>query len=153
VPSSGPHLDRLVSIFERLRSPEGCAWDRERSLADLGKHLREECDEVVEAIGAVTAAAGGEAALAEDLRAECGDLLANLVFTVQIARERGWFDMEAVAAGACEKILRRHPHVFGGERADTPGEVEALWKRIKEEERRRAGGAGAPGGPGEDAAP
>ncbi len=147
MPPPGPHLDRLVAVFERLRAPGGCAWDRERTLADLGKHLREECDEVVADIAAVEA--GGKDP--DALREECGDLLANLVFTVEIARERGWFDMEAVARGACEKIVRRHPHVFGDARADTPGEVEALWRRIKEEEKagRRAasGEAGTGAGP------
>ena len=106
-----------MSIFERLRAPDGCAWDRERSLADLGKYLREECDEVVGAIAAITDVGDGTAAadppLADAVREECGDLLANLVFTVQIARERGWFDMEDVARGACEKIVRRPPPGWG----------------------------------------
>jgi len=128
----GPHLDRLAAVFERLRAPGGCPWDRERTLGDLGRYLREECDEVVAAVGA--AEKGGDP---QALREECGDLLANLVFTVEIARERGWFDMEAVARGACEKILRRHPHVFGDAKADTPEEVEALWERIKAEEKGR----------------
>jgi XTP/dITP diphosphohydrolase len=147
----GPHLDRLVSVFERLRAPDGCAWDRERTLVDLGKHLREECDEVVGAIAAVEAGPGGaggaDPRLADAVREECGDLLANLVFTVQIARERGWFDMEDVARGACEKIVRRHPHVFGDAKAETPEEVEALWQRIKAGERAAAagGGGGSPG--------
>jgi len=120
-------LDALVALFERLRGEGGCAWDRERTLEDLGRHLREECDEVVEAIGE------GDP---EHLREECGDLLANLVFTVQIAREHGWFDMAAVAEGARAKLVRRHPHVFGGAKAKTPREVEAQWQRIKREERR-----------------
>ena len=104
---AGPHLDRLAAVFGRLRAPGGCPWDRDRSLADLGRYLRE----------------------------ECGDLLANLVFTVEIARERGWFDIEAVTRGACEKIVRRHPHVFGDAKASTSAEVEVLWNRIKAEER------------------
>ena len=137
-----------MSIFERLRAPDGCAWDRERSLADLGKYLREECDEVVGAIAAITDVGDGTAAadppLADAVREECGDLLANLVFTVQIARERGWFDMEDVARGACEKIVRRHPHVFGDAKAETPEEVEALWRRIKAGERAGGGGGGPP---------
>ena len=127
---AGPHLDRLAAVFERLRAPGGCPWDRERSLRDLGRYLREECDEVVAAVEA--AEGGGDP---QALREECGDLLANLVFTVEIARERGWFDLESVAKGACEKIVRRHPHVFGDAKAETPEEVEALWQRIKAEER------------------
>lgn len=138
MPPAGPHLDRLAAVFERLRGPDGCPWDRERSLLDLGRYLREECDEVVAAIAAVEE--GGKDPQA--LREECGDLLANLVFTVQIARERGWFDLEDVVRGACEKIVRRHPHVYGDATAETPEEVEALWRRIKDGERR--GDAGAP---------
>jgi MazG family protein len=132
VPSPGPHLDRLVSVFERLRAEGGCAWDRERTLEDLGRYLREECDEVVAAIGEAESGAAAPAALRE----ECGDLLANLVFTVQVARERGWFDMEEVARGACEKIVRRHPHVFGGEEARDSRESLAHWDRIKAEEKK-----------------
>ncbi len=136
--SPARHLDRLVAILERLRGPGGCPWDRERTLGDLGRYLREECDEVVADIRRLERGRGDP----EALREECGDLLCNLVFTVQIARERGWFDMEAVARGACEKITRRHPHVFGKARARTAGEVEALWARIKAGEGERASGKG-----------
>ncbi len=129
-------LDALVALLARLRAPGGCAWDRERTLEDLGKYLRGECDEVVAAIGE------GDP---EHLREECGDLLANLVFTVEIARERGWFDMASVVEGAHAKLVRRHPHVFGDATASTPGEVEAQWQRIKREEA-RAKHAGARGG-------
>jgi uncharacterized protein YabN with tetrapyrrole methylase and pyrophosphatase domain len=146
VPPAGRHLDRLVSVFERLRAPDGCPWDRERSLEDLGKYLREECDEVAADIRRLSRGRGDP----EALREECGDLLCNLVFTVQIARERGWFGMEEVARGAVEKIVRRHPHVFGTARAETAEEVEALWRDIKAGEkagRRRRGAARAGGRP------
>jgi uncharacterized protein YabN with tetrapyrrole methylase and pyrophosphatase domain len=133
----GRHLDRLETIFARLRAPGGCPWDRERSLGDLGKYLREECDEVVADIRRLERGRGDP----EALREECGDLLCNLVFTVEIARERGWFDLAAVARGACEKIVRRHPHVFGGAEAGTAEEVEALWRELKERERAGDGGA------------
>ncbi len=129
-------LDALVRIFERLRGPDGCAWDRSKSLEDLAPHLREECDEVIAAI---------ERGDAANLREECGDLLANLVFTVQVARERGWFDMAAVVEGAREKLVRRHPHVFGDATATTPEEVEAQWQRIKAEEKRERAARGADG--------
>ena len=129
----GRHLDRLVSIFARLRAPGGCPWDRERTLKDLGRYLREECDEAVADIERLSRGGGDP----EALREECGDLLCNLVFTVEIARERGWFDMEAVARGACEKIVRRHPHVFGKAKAGTSEEVEALWRSIKAGEKAR----------------
>jgi len=135
----GRHLDRLVAVFERLRAPGGCPWDRERTLGDLGRYLREECDEVVADIRRLGKGRGDP----EALREECGDLLCNLVFTVQIARERGWFTLEDVARGACEKIVRRHPHVFGGAKAETPEEVEALWRSIKAGERAAKAGPGA----------
>jgi uncharacterized protein YabN with tetrapyrrole methylase and pyrophosphatase domain len=80
---------------------------------------------------------------ADNLREECGDLLANLVFTVELARERGWFDMKAVVDGACAKLVRRHPHVFGSASAATPEEVEAQWQRIKTKERRAKAAAAA----------
>lgn len=121
-----PGLDALVAIFERLRGPDGCAWDKSKSLEDLAPHLKEECDEVLAAI-----AAGDP----ENLREELGDLLANVVFTVQVARERGWFDMADVVGGARDKLVRRHPHVFGEATAMTPEEVEAQWQRIKAEEK------------------
>lgn len=133
-----------MAIFERLRAPGGCPWDRDRTLADLGKYLREECDEAVAEIRRLSRGKGDPDALRE----ECGDLLCNLVFTVQIARERGWFDFEDVARGACEKITRRHPHVFGGAEARTSEEVEVLWRRIKAREK-----AARPGRPGRPAGP
>lgn len=134
----GRQVDRLVGIFARLRAPGGCPWDRDRTLADLGKYLREECDEVVDEIRRAPRRRGRR----EALREECGDLLGNLVFTVEIARERGWFDLEDVARGACEKLTRRHPHVFGGARAETSEEVEVLWQDIKAREKAARRGRG-----------
>ncbi len=127
----GRQVDRLEAVFARLRAPGGCPWDRDRSLGDLGKYLREECDEVVAEIRRLSRGRGDP----EALREECGDLLCNLVFTVQIARERGWFDLEDVAKGACGKITRRHPHVFGRAKAETSEEVEVLWRDIKAREK------------------
>ena len=98
MPRPGPHLDRLVAVFTRLRAPGGCPWDRERTLLDLAKYLREECDEAAAEIRRLARGRGDP----EALREECGDLLCNLVFTVEIARERGWFGMEEVARGAVE---------------------------------------------------
>ncbi len=130
-PPQSRGLSDLVALFERLLGPDGCAWDRERTLEDLGRYLREECDEVVAAIDAVENGDGDP----DMLREECGDLLANVVFTVQLAKARGWFTMDDVAGGAWEKLVRRHPHVFGDAEADTPEEVEALWQKVKTEER------------------
>lgn len=134
----GTPVDRLEAVFARLRAPGGCPWDRDRTLADLGKYLREECDEVVAEIRRISRGRGDP----EALREECGDLLCNLVFTVQIARENGWFDLADVAKGACAKITRRHPHVFGGAKAGTSKEVEVLWQSIKARE--KAGRRAAP---------
>ena len=122
----------LCAIMERLRDGEtGCAWDREQTLATLFPYLREELEEAAEAAPNVEAGALDPA----ELREELGDLLFNVVFTVELCREKGWFSMADVVAGAAEKIRRRHPHVFGDLEAKTPEEVEAIWNRVKEEER------------------
>ncbi len=125
-------LDRLCDIMERLRAPEGgCPWDREQTLATLFPYLREELEEAASAAERV---ASGELQ-PSDLREELGDLLFNVVFTVQLCREKGWFSMEDVVTGAAEKIMRRHPHIFGDEEAETSEDVERIWQRVKNEER------------------
>ena len=111
----------------RLRAPDGCPWDREQTLGDLGRYIREEADEVVEAI------AEGRA---EAVREELGDLLFNLIHAARIAEEAGDFDISDVIEGARDKIVRRHPHVFGDAEARTKDEVLEHWNRIKAEEKR-----------------
>jgi len=120
-------FDELVAIMARLREPDGCPWDREQTLADLGRYLREEADEVVEAI-----AKEDRAGIAEEL----GDLLFNLLHAARIGEELGWFDIAGVIRGARDKVVRRHPHVFGDARAETTEEVLAHWNRVKAEEKR-----------------
>jgi uncharacterized protein YabN with tetrapyrrole methylase and pyrophosphatase domain len=120
-------FEELVRIMERLRAEDGCPWDREQTIDDLSGHLQDELDEVKEAIRS-----GDRANLAEEL----GDLLFNLVFVAEIARGEGWFEMEDVLVGIRDKIVRRHPHVFGDAEASTPEEVLVHWNRVKREEKR-----------------
>lgn len=125
-------IAELCAIMERLRDKErGCPWDRAQSLETLFPYLREELEEAAAAAPEVEAGRVDP----QELREELGDLLFNVVFTAELCREKGWFSMADVVAGAAEKIRRRHPHVFGELDAKTPEEVEAIWKRVKEEER------------------
>lgn len=126
-----PTLDDLRELMDRLRSPEGCAWDRALELDTLLPYLREELEEVLEAARSVEAGELPPSELCEEL----GDLLFNVVFTARLCQERGWFDLDDVVAGAHAKIQRRHPHVFGDERSDDPAEIERIWERVKARER------------------
>lgn len=120
-------MKRLREIMDRLRGPDGCPWDREQTLATLRTFLVEEAYEVLEAID------GGSP---EALREELGDLLFQIVFQARIAQERGEFDIESLMKGIGDKIVRRHPHVFGEGRLDTADQVLRQWEEIKVEERR-----------------
>lgn len=118
---------RLVEIFEKLRSPDGCSWDRKQTHQSLAKHVREEAEEVVEAIDS-----GDVLHLVEEL----GDLLMQVVFHAQIGSENGTFDMEDVSRGICEKLISRHPHVFGSaERGIAPEQVLEMWGELKSKEK------------------
>lgn len=119
-------IDRLLRIMARLRAPDGCPWDREQSHATLRATVIEEAYEVAAAISS-----GDE----ENLREELGDLLLQVVFHAQMARERGDWDFDSVAAGIVEKLVRRHPHVFGSENAATSSDVLKRWEEIKREEK------------------
>jgi len=134
----------LCGVMETLRAPDGCPWDLKQTLATLWPYLREELEE------AAAAAPDVERGVADpdELREELGDLLFNVVFVAELCRERGWFSMADVVAGAEEKIRRRHPHIFGDLSARTPEEVERIWAAVKaeekaERERRRARRPGA----------
>ncbi len=118
-------IQRLVEIMEKLRGPEGCPWDRKQTIPSLQEYLIEEAYEVV------------EAAQKEDrtlLKEELGDVLLQIVFQAQIAREEGTFDLLDVVKGLADKLVRRHPHVFSDRKADTPEAVSKLWQEIKAEE-------------------
>ena len=120
----------LCAIMERLRDPEsGCPWDLKQSLTSLFPYLREELEEAAQAAPECEAGRLDP----DELREELGDLLFNVVFTAELCREKGWFSMADVVSGAAAKIRRRHPHIFGDLSARTPEEVEAIWRRVKEE--------------------
>ena len=119
-------LDPLVEILALLRGEGGCPWDREQDHRSLRPYLLEETYEVLEAIGE-----GAAAKICEEL----GDLLLQIVFHAQIAAENQNFDINAVVAGICEKMIRRHPHVFGSVNVKDSSEVLVNWEKIKAEER------------------
>ncbi len=125
----------LLDIVERLRAPGGCPWDREQSHASLKRNLLEECYEVLEAIDQ-----GDPQSLAEEL----GDILVQVAFHADIAREAGEFSVDQVITYINEKLVRRHPHVFGDATAADAREVERNWERIKEAERKSQGGTSSP---------
>ena len=115
----------LVDIVERLRSPGGCPWDWEQTHASLKRNLLEECYEVLEAIDG-----GDPAKLSEEL----GDILAQVVFHAQIAGEAGQFRFDDVEGKVSQKLVRRHPHVFGDAVASDAREVELNWEALKQRE-------------------
>ncbi|MCG3133256.1 MAG: hypothetical protein HMLKMBBP_00381 [Planctomycetes bacterium] len=124
-------LSSLCTVMERLRARDGCPWDREQTLATLWPYLREELDEAAHAAAAAERGDGDP----DEVREELGDLLFNVIFAAETARERGWFSIADVIAGAEAKIRRRHPHIFGGLSARSPEEVERIWAAVKAEER------------------
>jgi MazG family protein len=120
-------------IGARLRAPDGCPWDREQTHLTLAKHLIEESWELHDAIEAHAAnpSENADAAMAEEL----GDVLLQVILHTQLASERGAFDLTDVQERLARKIIRRHPHVFGDETAETSREVQRTWEAIKAEER------------------
>jgi MazG family protein len=124
-------LGSLAAIMARLRSEDGCPWDREQSHDSLKVHLIEEAHEVVETIedGNITA----------DLEEELGDLLLQVAFHARLAEQDGRFDVARVADGIVAKLVHRHPHVFGDVEVAGAGEVVRNWERLKQEEKARSG--------------
>ncbi|AKJ64534.1 nucleoside triphosphate pyrophosphohydrolase [Kiritimatiella glycovorans] len=118
-------LRRLQSIMARLRAPDGCPWDREQTLDSIKGNLIEESYELVEAI---------EEGRRDKIREELGDVLLQVVFQSRICEEDGSFDLDAVAETLCEKLVRRHPHVFGDDTAEDSREVLRNWETIKRDE-------------------
>src|SRR5882757_2648910 len=120
-------LARLLEIMAALRTPgTGCPWDLEQDFATIAPYTIEEAYEVADAI------ARGDL---HDLREELGDLLLQVVFHARMAQEQGVFEFADVVQTLTEKLIRRHPHVFGEERGLTPEAVKGLWERIKTQER------------------
>src|SRR5689334_1634242 len=134
---SGPGFARLVEIMARLRSPEGCPWDREQTFDTIKPYLLEETYEVMDAI---------DAADWNGLVEELGDLLLQVVFFSQMAKEAGRFDISAPIEAINSKLIRRHPHVFADGDAKTSDEVLRKWDEIKATEKERPKGllAGVP---------
>lgn len=119
-------IDELLHIMSRLRAPDGCPWDREQDHMSLRFHAVEEVYEMIDAIEA-----GDDHELAEEL----GDLLLQVVFHCQLASERRAFDFEAVARNIADKLIRRHPHVFGDVKVANVDQVWANWEQIKRSEK------------------
>jgi MazG family protein len=119
-------IDDLLRVMARLRSPTGCPWDREQNHRTLRRHAIEEVYELIDAIEA-----GDDHEMAEEL----GDLLLQIVFHCQLAKERGAFDFEKVCRMIVEKLVRRHPHVFGTTKVKDVDEVWANWEKIKKAEK------------------
>jgi nucleoside triphosphate diphosphatase len=127
-------MHELLCIMARLRAELGCPWDKEQSFASIAPYTIEEAYEVADA---------AERGDMHQLKDELGDLLFQVVFHAQMASESGAFDFDAVAAAICDKLLRRHPHVFGDKGLLTAAQQSVVWEDIKAQERRAAAQSGA----------
>jgi len=126
----GTTLARLVGVMRRLLAPDGCPWDREQTFETLRKYVLEEACEVIDAIDA-----GDRKALREEL----GDLLLQVVFQAELARREGTFAIDDVVAGIVDKLVHRHPHVFGDLDAKDADEVLRNWEKLKAKEKGERG--------------
>lgn len=127
--TAGARFDRLVAIMRALRAPDGCPWDREQTIASLRPFVLEETYEVLEAI---------ESGSPASLREELGDFLYEAVFLAQISEEAGHFSIADAIDAICDKLVRRHPHVFARQEGDagiTSGQVIERWETMKARER------------------
>jgi tetrapyrrole methylase family protein / MazG family protein len=116
----------MMNIIAKLRGPEGCLWDREQTLESLTTNILEEAKEISEAVKSQDI---------DNLCEELGDLLMVIFMEIEIATEKGLFSYSEVLTGAIDKFVRRHPHVFGDLKVNTPEEALAVWKKMKEEEK------------------
>lgn len=116
---------RLVEIMDILRGENGCPWDKKQTLETLKPSFLEEVYETIEAMDV-----GGD-----ELKGELGDVLLHIVFQAKICKEKGEFDIEDVAHEICEKLIRRHPHIFSNENAETAEDVAVNWEKIKKQEK------------------
>jgi len=130
----GDLFEELVAVQARLRAPGGCPWDREQTHLTLRTYLIEESYEVLDAI---------ENGKPQDLAEELGDLLLQVLFHADMAREAGAFDISHVIKGIHDKMVRRHPHVFGDVKAETSGEVLKNWAQLKAKEKQSSSGGRA----------
>src|SRR5438445_1071811 len=125
--SAGQWFEKLIGVQARLRAPNGCPWDREQTHQTLRSYLIEEAYEVLEAL---------ESGDDKKFQDELGDLLLQVVFHAELAREGGRFDISDVIEAIRSKLVRRHPHVFGKVHARTSADVLKNWEQLKAEERR-----------------
>jgi len=125
--TTGERFERAVSIMARLRGPGGCPWDREQTFDSIKPYTLEETYEVIEAIDNKDF---------EELRGELGDLLLQVLFYTQMAKEENRFSIDDVIDRLCEKLVGRHPHVFGDVKAETSAEVLRNWEALKAEEKK-----------------
>src|SRR6202521_4629132 len=132
MPTTGERFERAVSIMARLRGPGGCPWDREQTFDSIKPYTLEETYEVLEAI---------ENRDWEELPGELGDLLLQVLFYAEMAGEEGHFSIDEVLETLSDKLVRRHPHVFGDVEAATSSEVLKNWEAIKAGERARKAAA------------
>ncbi|MBW2458059.1 MAG: nucleoside triphosphate pyrophosphohydrolase [Deltaproteobacteria bacterium] len=130
---SGETFTALVSLMQRLLAPDGCPWDREQTYASLRRYVLEEACEVVDAI---------DHGNLVELREELGDLLMEVVFLGELARAEGAFGPDDIVAGIVQKLVHRHPHVFGDVEVSDADEVLRNWERIKAGERKTQGKQG-----------
>jgi MazG family protein len=124
--TTGKRFERLVEIMSTLRGPNGCPWDKEQDFNSLKPMLVEEVYEVLEAIDLKDF---------DGVAEELGDLMLHIVFQAQIGKEEGTFDINTVIQNICDKLVRRHPHVFGDQAAGTSAEVIKNWEAIKAQEK------------------
>jgi XTP/dITP diphosphohydrolase len=122
-----PAINDLIAVMAKLRAPDGCPWDREQDHMTLRFHAVEEVYELLDAI---------EAGDDHEMTEELGDLLLQVVFHCQLAKERGVFDFEKVARQITDKLIRRHPHVFGDVKVKNVEQVWANWEQIKKAEKK-----------------
>ena len=120
-----PNLEKLINILEILRSENGCAWDREQTHDSLKKNMIEEAYEAVDAINDNDL---------HHLKEELGDVLLQVVLHSQIAKEEKAFDIEDVAKGISDKLIHRHPHVFGDVKVNNTKDILDNWEKLKAEE-------------------
>jgi len=127
MPTTGERFERAVAIMERLRAPGGCPWDREQTFDSIKPYTLEETYEVLEAI---------DQRDWPELASELGDLLLQVLFYAEMAKEQGSFSIDDVLERLSTKLINRHPHVFGDVKADTAAEVKRNWDALKAEEKK-----------------
>ena len=121
------YFDEITDIIAKLRAPDGCPWDRKQTLETLRTPITEEAYELADAITKGNI---------QNIKEEAGDLLLQVVFVAQLAKEHGDFEMKDIVRAICDKLIRRHPHVFGDVKANDSDEVLKNWEKIKTQERK-----------------